>query len=303
MTPAEPNANLFVALRAGFPADLDAVAIETLDTGLAYTWRDLERASAMFANLIDSLDLPPASRIAVQAEKSVESLLFYLAVLRAGHVYLPLNTAYKSDEIGYFLGDAEPAVFVCAPRDFVWASKLAFAKGTTFVFTKHLAAISPEFKQKVGQGTTVNWPESDKIVAAPKNDGVTATIKQTPGAIGYIEWGYAKLTKADVALLQNKSGKYVAAGGEGGALALASAEFPPDLIVWVDDPADPGAYPIASFTWQLFYQKQDPQKADYLRKLVAYGLTEGQKIADSMGYIPLPPSVIEKVKAASAKIQ
>ena len=71
----------------------------------------------------------------MQVEKSVESLLFYLAVLRAGHVYLPLNTAYKSDEIGYFIGDAEPAVFVCAPKDFVWASKLAFAAGTTFVFT------------------------------------------------------------------------------------------------------------------------------------------------------------------------
>ena len=63
-------------------------------------------------------------------------------------------------------------------------------------------------------------------------------------------------------------------------------------------------HPVAaSFTWQLFYQKQDPQKADYLRKLVDYQLTEGQKIADSMGYIPLPPSVVEKVKAASAKIQ
>jgi malonyl-CoA/methylmalonyl-CoA synthetase len=89
----------------------------------------------MLANLLDSLDLPAASRIAVQVEKSVESLLFYLAVLRAGHVYLPLNTAYKSDEIGYFIGDAEPAVFVCAPKDFVWASKLAFAAGTSFVFT------------------------------------------------------------------------------------------------------------------------------------------------------------------------
>jgi phosphate transport system substrate-binding protein len=177
------------------------------------------------------------------------------------------------------------------------------SSGTTFVFTKHLAAISPEFKDKVGQGTTVNWPASDKIVAAPKNDGVTATIKQTPGAIGYIEWGYAKLTKADVAVLQNKSGKYVAAGGEGGALALASAEFPADLIVWVDDPTDPGAYPIASFTWQLFYQKQDAKKAEFLRQLVEYGLTDGQKIADSMGYIPLPAKVVEKVKAASAKIQ
>lgn len=177
------------------------------------------------------------------------------------------------------------------------------SSGTTFVFTKHLAAISPEFKEKVGQGTTVNWPSSDKFVAAPKNDGVTATIKQTPGAIGYIEWGYAKLTKADVALLQNKSGNYVAPGGEGGPIALAGAKFPDDLIVWVDDPPEAKAYPIASFTWMLFYQKQDPQKAEYLRKLVNYGLTDGQKIADSMGYIPLPKNVIEKVKAASAKIQ
>ncbi|WP_245257436.1 phosphate ABC transporter substrate-binding protein PstS [Methylocapsa acidiphila] len=177
------------------------------------------------------------------------------------------------------------------------------ASGTTFVFTKHLAAVSPEFKEKVGQGTNVQWPQSDKIVAAPKNDGVTATIKQTPGAIGYIEYGYAKLTKADIALLQNKAGNYVAAGGEGGAIALSGAEFPPDLIVWIDDPAQPKAYPIASFTWMLFYQKQDAQKAGYLRQLVAYGLTEGQKIADSMGYIPLPANVIEKVKAASAKIQ
>ncbi|HEV7574711.1 MAG TPA: malonyl-CoA synthase, partial [Caldimonas sp.] len=134
-TDTDTDANLFVALRAGFPAELDGTAIETVESGLAYTWRDLERATAMFANLLDSLDLPAASRIAVQAEKSVESLLLYLAVLRAGHVYLPLNTAYKSDEVGYFIGDAEPAVFVCAPKDFIWASKVAFAAGTTFVFT------------------------------------------------------------------------------------------------------------------------------------------------------------------------
>jgi malonyl-CoA/methylmalonyl-CoA synthetase len=132
---AAANANLFVALRGGFPAELDRVAIETIESGLVYTWRDLERATAMLANMLDSLDLPPSSRIAVQAEKSVESLLFYLAVLRAGHVYLPLNTAYKSDEIAYFLGDAEPAAFVCSPKDFVWASKRAFAAGTRHVFT------------------------------------------------------------------------------------------------------------------------------------------------------------------------
>lgn len=177
------------------------------------------------------------------------------------------------------------------------------SSGTTFVFTKHLSAISPAFKEQVGSGTTASWPQSDKFVAAPKNDGVTATIKQTPGAIGYIEYGYAKLTKADTALLQNKAGEYVAASDGSGAAALATAQLPADLIAWVEDPSAPEAYPIVSFTWMLFYQKQDPEKAEYLRKLVAYGLSEGQKIADSMGYIPLPPNVVEKVMAASAKIK
>src|SRR5664280_1049175 len=126
----DPDSNLFTALRAGFAADLDATAIETIgDTPLFYTWRDIERATAMFANLLDSLDLPAGARIAVQAEKSVESLLFYLAVLRAGFVYLPLNTAYRSDELAYFVGNATPGVLVCAPKDFPWLSKLAFAAG------------------------------------------------------------------------------------------------------------------------------------------------------------------------------
>jgi malonyl-CoA/methylmalonyl-CoA synthetase len=131
----EANENLFVALRDGFPADLDSAAIEIVEAGTAYTWRDIDRATAMLANLLASLELPEGSRIAVQVEKSVESLLFYLAVLRAGYVYLPLNTAYKSDEIAYFLRDAAPALFVCAPEDFAWASKLAFSVGTTYVFT------------------------------------------------------------------------------------------------------------------------------------------------------------------------
>ncbi len=103
------NSNLFAALRAAFPQDLDRVAIET-DDGLSYSWRDLDRASAMVANLLDSLALPPASRVAVQVEKSVEALVLYLATLRAGHVFLPLNTAYQSAEIEYFIGNAEPAV-------------------------------------------------------------------------------------------------------------------------------------------------------------------------------------------------
>ncbi|MEY2770678.1 MAG: Long-chain-fatty-acid--CoA ligase [Pseudomonadota bacterium] len=128
------NDNLFAVLRAAFPADLDTVAVQT-DEGLAYSWRDLDRASAMMANLLDSLELPPSSRIAVQVEKSVEAMMLYLATLRAGHVFLPLNTAYQSAEIDYFVGNAEPAVVVCSPANFGWVSKIAFRAGTRHVFT------------------------------------------------------------------------------------------------------------------------------------------------------------------------
>jgi malonyl-CoA/methylmalonyl-CoA synthetase len=135
-----PNYNLYQALRENFPADLDATAITATiatagDTPLAYTWRDLERGTAMLANLLDSLALPAGARIAVQTEKSVEALMLYLAVLRAGYVYLPLNTAYQSSEIGYFIGNAEPSVMVCSGKNFGWVSKLAFQAGTQNVFT------------------------------------------------------------------------------------------------------------------------------------------------------------------------
>ena len=131
------NHNLWVALRAAFPNDLDETAIETADApaSLRYSWRDLDRGTAMLAHLIDSLDLPPHSRVAVQTEKSVEALMLYLAVLRAGHVYLPLNMAYQAGELSYFIGNAEPALVVCAGKNFGWVSQIAFAAGTRHVFT------------------------------------------------------------------------------------------------------------------------------------------------------------------------
>ncbi len=128
------NHNLYAALRAAFPKDLHATAVET-DDGLHYSWSDLERASAMMANLLDSLAIPKGSRIAVQVEKSVEAVMLYLATLRAGYVFLPLNTAYQSAEIEYFIGNAEPAVVVCSSKNFGWVSKIAFKAGTQNVFT------------------------------------------------------------------------------------------------------------------------------------------------------------------------
>ena len=128
------NQNLFAALRAAFPPDLESAAVET-DDGLVYSWRDLDRATAMIANLLRSLNLPEGSRIAVQVEKSVEAMMLYLATLRAGYVFLPLNTAYQSAEIEYFIGNAEPAVVVCSGKNFGWVSKIAFKAGTRHVFT------------------------------------------------------------------------------------------------------------------------------------------------------------------------
>ena len=169
------NQNLFVALRDAFPDDLDRTAVET-DNGLRYSWRDLDRATAMMANLLDSLDLPPSSRIAVQVEKSVEAMVLYLATLRAGHVFLPLNTAYQSGEIEYFIGNAEPAVVVCSPKNHGWVSKIAFTAGTQYVFT-------------LGDDRTGSLLEraahySDRHTPAVRSDDDLAAILYTSGTTG-----------------------------------------------------------------------------------------------------------------------
>jgi malonyl-CoA/methylmalonyl-CoA synthetase len=131
------NANLYCALRAGFPADLDATAIDDID-GRAprlHTWRDIDQASARIANLLASLALPAGTRVAVQTEKSVDALMLYLAVLRAGYIYLPLNTAYQAGEVEYFIGNAEPGVVVCSSKNLDWVSRIAADAGTQHVYT------------------------------------------------------------------------------------------------------------------------------------------------------------------------
>nr|WP_321469071.1 phosphate ABC transporter substrate-binding protein PstS [uncultured Desulfobulbus sp.] len=193
---------------------------------------------------------------------------------------------------------------VTMPDEEITVVSRADSSGTNFVFTQHLAGISPEFAKNPGFGKTVNWSSDIKMVKAPKNDGVTATIKQTPGAIGYVEYGFAHMTKLPMAKLENKAGKFVAPGLEGGQAALANATLPENMIVWLTDPAGDKSYPIATYTWMMFYKKYaDAKKAEILRNMVAYCLDHGQKIADKAGYIPLPANVVDKVRAASANIQ
>lgn len=132
------NHNLFEAFRQAFESDPQALAVEVIDgpsAGLCLRWCDLDEASARMANLLESLGLSSGARIAVQVEKSVESLILYLAVLRAGFVYLPLNTAYQQAEVTYFIENAEPEVVVCSPERHGWVSQRAFAAGTRYVFT------------------------------------------------------------------------------------------------------------------------------------------------------------------------
>lgn len=127
------NANLYAVLQGGFPKDRSKVALETPE--LQYTWDDIDRATACLANLLASMGLPEGARVAVQVEKSPEALLLYLATLRAGLVYLPLNTAYRESEIEYFLGNAEPSVVVCSSKNLEWVQRAAARAGCPHVHT------------------------------------------------------------------------------------------------------------------------------------------------------------------------
>lgn len=175
----------------------------------------------------------------------------------------------------------------------------ADSSGTSFVFSKHLSAINPEFAKTVGTNKMPNWPVGTK---SKGNEGVTASLMTTPGSVGYIEYGYAKSQNVPFAALENKAGKFVTASTASGQAALASAELPNNLIAWNPDPVGEDAYPIVTYTWQIFYKKYDPAKLAAIQELIKYQLNDGQKDAEAMGYIPLPESVIAKGLAASSNI-
>ena len=174
--------------------------------------------------------------------------------------------------------------------------------GTTFVFTRHLSTISPEFKDKVGTGTSVTWPTG---VAGKGNDGVTALVKQSPGGIGYVEYGYAKNNKLAFATLENKSGQFVTATTASGEATLATTQFPGDILrAWPSDPEAKDAYPIATFTWLLLYKNyQNKDQGEAVKKFVEWGLNDGQKFAEGLGYIPLPKEIVAKNLEALKTVQ
>ncbi len=179
------------------------------------------------------------------------------------------------------------------------------ASGTTAVFTGHCAEFSAKFNDIVcgGKGSTKSgtWPVG---VAGKGNDGVTALIKSTPGAIGYVEYGFAANNKLSMAQLQNKAGNFIAPSVESAATTLASIKLPANLRYFILDPKGANDYPIVTFTWLLLKATYaDAAKGAAVKAFVTYALTKGQATAPQLGYVTLPAEVVTKAQAALATVK
>jgi phosphate transport system substrate-binding protein len=184
------------------------------------------------------------------------------------------------------------------PDKAIGVSYRSDGSGTTAVFTSYLAKVSPGWKDKVGSNTTVKWPVGS---GAKGNDGVTAQVKSTPGAIGYVELVYAMNNKLPMASLKNAAGKFVDASLESITAAGGSAVIPDDLRISIIDAPGDAAYPISAFTYILVYQDQpDAAKGSALAKFLEWGIHDGQKLAGPLFYATLPDPVVQK---ADAKIK
>lgn len=177
--------------------------------------------------------------------------------------------------------------------------------GTTYIWVDYLSKVSPEFKKTVGVATSVKWPAG---VAAAKNDGVAAIVKQTPGALGYVELIFALQTKTPYGQVQNSNGKFVTASIDSvtAAAAAAAKQIPPDYRVSITNAPGDAVYPISSFTWLLLYQDpRDKAQAKAMVDFMKWALADGQKFAGEMGYAPLPKNVVdmELKSLATIKIQ
>jgi phosphate transport system substrate-binding protein len=175
--------------------------------------------------------------------------------------------------------------------------------GTTYIWVDYLAKVSPEWKQKVGVATSVNWPTG---VGGKGNEGVAGLVRQTPGSIGYVELIYALQSKIRYGAVQNSAGEFVQANVQSvtAAAAAAAASMPKDFRVSITNAPGKGVYPIASFTWLLLYENpKDKQQARIFVDFVKWMLTDGQKFAAELGYAPLPEAVVKMELDALTKIK
>ena len=244
-----------------------------------------------------------------------------IAKVDAGVVLLPMTAgsivlAYNLPDVdnlklsreaytGIFLGKVtkwnDPLIAksnpgVKLPAEDVHVVVRADSSGTTFVFTKHLSAVSEDFAANPGVNKMPNWPVGTK---SKGNEGVAASLHTTPGAIGYVEYGYAIGAKLKMASLENKAGKMIEPTITSAQATLDAAEMPDDLLAWMPDPAGDDSYPIVTYTWIMAYkQYADAGKATALIDVLKYCLGPGQEQSKKLGYVPLPKTVVEKVTQA-----
>jgi len=176
--------------------------------------------------------------------------------------------------------------------------------GTTYIFTDYLSTTVPAWKTSVGKGKDVKWPAG---LGAKGNEGVSGQVKQTPGAIGYVELAYAKQNNLPIAAIRNKSGQFVSASVDAVTAAAAGvAKALPtntDYRISIIDAPGADSYPISSFTWILVYQHQkDPVKGKKLVDFLNWALTEGEKEALTLDYAPLPAEMATAVKGRLANV-
>ncbi len=174
--------------------------------------------------------------------------------------------------------------------------------GTTYIWVDYLSKVSKEWEQKVGRGTSVNWPVG---LGGKGNEGVSGQVKSTPGAIGYVELAYAIKNNLPAPAVRNRAGKFVQPSIQSTTAAAAGAarNMPPDFRVSLTDPPGEDAYPIASFTWLLVYGDQsDEAKGKALVKFLRWAIHDGQKYASDLLYAPLPPQVVSQIEAKLKQI-
>ncbi len=197
------------------------------------------------------------------------------------------------------LAAANPGVAL--PATAILVAHRSDGSGTSAIFTDYLAKVSPEWKAKVGSGTAVKWPAG---LGGKGNEGVTGLVKQTPGAIGYVEFIYAKSNGLPVAVLKNKAGQFVEPTVDSVTAAAAGAmkNMPDDFRVSITDAEGKTAYPISGFTYLLVYQQMDAKKGAELKQFLKWALADGQKMAAPLGYAPLPNPMVAKVEKKAKEI-
>jgi phosphate transport system substrate-binding protein len=213
---------------------------------------------------------------------------------------------------GIFLGKItkwnDPAIAgankgVTLPANDIVVVHRADGSGTSYCWTDYLSKVSSEWKDKVGKGTSVNWPVG---LGGKGNEGVTGTVKNTPNSIGYVELIYAESNKIPYGSVKNSAGSFVKASlaAVSAAAAGAAKDMPEDFRVSITNAPGKDSYPISTFTWLLIPEKfSDAAKRDAIKGFVTWALNDGQNYAESLSYAKLPKEVVAKELKAISKIQ